>query len=249
MSNVNTLLTKRLDKKEKSSKMLKMAEQSAAGNLTGFSGIFNQVELNDSEKDYLEAILYEFTTGKENISHDLKSLITITSEVKTINNQAAILHGERIKKAQDVLKKYKEGAFTAWLIGAYGNRQTPYNFLQYYEFYLAMPKSLRPQIELMPRQAIYTLASRVGSIDKKRQIIEGYKGETKSIVLHLIREIFPLPKEDKRKENFSKQFIGVIEKLTAKIHRSQFTITKASKKTIFKLLDELYNEVERCKTR
>lgn len=42
-------------------------------------------------------------------------------------------------------------------MAAYGNRQTPYNLMQYYEFCEAMPKHLRPQIELMPRQNVKRL--------------------------------------------------------------------------------------------
>ena len=119
MANVNSLLTKRLNKKDQTSKMSQMAKQSASGNLTGFTGIFSVSDLNDNEKEFIEAILTEYSTGKENINSDLNSLISITSEVKAINNQAVILHGERIKGAQEILKNYREGAFTAWLIASH----------------------------------------------------------------------------------------------------------------------------------
>ena len=101
------------------------------------------------------------------LSNDLNHLISLTSEVKAINNQAALLHGERIKKAHQILTRYRDGAFTAWLMAAYGNRQTPYNLMQYYEFCEAMPKQLASKIELMPRQAIYVFASREGEPRKK----------------------------------------------------------------------------------
>lgn len=77
----------------------------------------------------------QFSSGEGNLTLDLAELSLITSEVKAINNQAAILHGERIKKAQTLLKSYQEGAFSAWLNATYGNRQTPYNLMQYYEFF------------------------------------------------------------------------------------------------------------------
>jgi len=249
MDNVNTLLSKRLKKSEKSSKMVEMAKKSATGNLTSFSGIFSVIELNENEKELLEAILEEYSTGKENVSVDLTSLISITSEVKAINNQAAILHGERIKNAQNILKKYREGAFTTWLIAAYGNRQTPYNFLQYYEFYSAMPKTLHPQIEAMPRQSIYTLASREGPLVKKQQIVEQYSGETKAEVMHLIRETFPLPVEDGRKENIGDGVKRSLERLITTIRSSRTTISKVQKRVIFEMLEEIYDLVEQCKTR
>jgi hypothetical protein len=135
------------------------------------------------------------------------------------------------------------------MMGAYGNRQTPYNFLQYYEFYSAMPKPLRPQIEAMPRQAIYTLASREGSLDQKRLIVEKYNGETKTEVLNLIRETFPLEDGDRRKENIGDGAIRTLVRLLAKVRSSRTVISKGQKTEIFGLLDELYEHVEQCKTR
>ena len=32
----------------------------------------------------------------------------------------------------------------------------------------------------MPRQAVYVLASRTGNLDKKQEIVENYRGETKA---------------------------------------------------------------------
>lgn len=249
MSNVNTLLTKRLKKDEKSSKMAEMAKQSAAGNLSTFSGLFTLSDLNDNEKVFLEAILHEYSTGKENVTEDLKSLTLLTSEVKAINHQAALLHGERIKRAQEILVKYREGAFSSWLMATYGNRQTPYNFLQYYEFYMGMPKPLRPQIEAMPRQAVYTLASRAGPLEKKQQIVAKYNGESKAAVLTLIREEFPLSELDNRKENIGDSTIRTLTRLAAHVERRRCTLTKSQKRAIFDLLESLYDVVERCKTR
>jgi hypothetical protein len=226
--------------------MAQMSKQSASGNLTGFSGIFSVTELNDHEKDFLEAILNEYSDGNTNISEDLTSLISITSEVKAINNQAAILHGERIKKAHNLLTKYKEGAFTSWIIAAYGNRQTPYNFMQYYEFYQAMPKQLRLQIESMPRQAIYTLASREGTIEKKKKIVENYKGETKAEILNIIRETFPLSLDDKRRPSAGETAINGLQRLCNHFSKPYIVISKKQKKSILDLIDYLRNIVEEC---
>lgn len=249
MASVNALLSKRMKKSEKSSKMTEMAKRSANGNMTSFSGIFSVTELNQSEKEYLEALLHEFSRGSETVSADLDSLVLLTSEVKAINNQAAILHGERIKKAQDILKNYKDGAFTAWLIAAYGNRQTPYNFLQYYEFYSALPRTLQPQIEAMPRQAVYSLASREGPWDKKQEIVEKYAGETKAEMISLIRQTFPLPEKDKRKENIGESALRSLTRLITQVRSRSATITKAQKNEIFEMMELLYELVEQCKTR
>ena len=49
------------------------------------------------------------------------------------------------KERKTILKNYRDGAFSAWLIATYGNRQTPYNFLQYYELYITLPEHLHLQ--------------------------------------------------------------------------------------------------------
>lgn len=248
MSNINELLTKRLKKAETPSpKMAEMAKQSASGNLTSFSGVFSVSDLTPQEKNLLEDILQNYAEEKCDVEHDLKSLISLTSEVKAINNQAAILHGERIKKAQILLKRYKDGAFTAWLMAAYGNRQTPYNLMQYYEFYESLPKNLRPQIELMPRQAIYTLASREAPLEKKQQLVQNYKGETKAELLLLIRDLFPLSEEDKRKASIGETTLKSLNKTANLLKGKKISLTKKEKKEILELLIEIQNLIEASK--
>lgn len=239
MSNVNALLNQRLKKGEQSSKMAEMARQTANGQLSSFSGVFSVSELNAHETAFLEGLLKEYSVGEGDIGIDLRSLIAITSEVKAINNQAAILHGERIKKAHSILTRYRDGAFTAWLMAAYGNRQTPYNFMQYYEFYEALPKPLRPQIEAMPRQAVYTLASRDGPLEKKQEIVEKYNGQTKTELLTLIRETFPLASADKRGQNLGDNAIQGLQRVCSLLQNPKAILTKLQKKNIQNLLDQL----------
>jgi len=241
MAKVQTLLAERLKKKEKSTKMEQMSKQSASGNLTSFAGVFGIAELSPHEKDSLQNILLEYSKESDNISTDLNSLISITSEVKAITNQAILLHGERIKRAQTILKNYQEGAFTAWLIATYGNRQTPYNFLQYFEFFNAVPETLRPEIEKMPRQAIYTLASREGPLPKKQTVIENYNGESKAELLVIIRDLFPLSEDDKRKQNAGDSTITTLKRLSTMLTRRPMRLNKKQKSEITELLDSIYN--------
>lgn len=241
MSQVNALINERLKKNDRSPKMAVMAKQSANGNLNSFSGLFSITELNDKEKIELEQLLHAYSTGHEDISEDLKNLVFITSEVKAINNQAAILHGERIKNAHSILTRYKDGAFTAWMITTYGNRQTPYNLMQYYDFYEAMPKSLRPQVEAMPRQVVYTLASREGPLEKKRRIVENYNGEKKAELLALIREVFPLDEKDNRKQNFGLIAIQTMQRLHQQLQSKRAFISRKQKSEILELMDEIKN--------
>lgn len=248
MGKVNALLNERLKKTDNTSKMAAMARQSANGNLTSFSGVFSFAELSENEKAGIEAILKEYAQEDNNISKDLSNLISITSEVKAINNQAALLHGERIKRAHSILTQYRDGAFTAWLLAAYGNRQTPYNLMQYYDFCEAMPKSLRPQIEIMPRQAIYTLASREGPLDKKREIVENYQGQTKAELLGLIREVFPLDEDDRRRQNVGEMAMQTLKRFYREINREPLILTKAQKQAIKTMLMELLEIVDDAKS-
>jgi hypothetical protein len=214
MSKFNDLLNLRFKQKESpQTKMTALVERSNNGDLSSFSGVFRVAPLNEKEKSDIETILTDFRQNQnEDFDEDLKALMMITSEVKAITNQAVILHGERIKRAQEILKKYREGAFTAWLFATYGNRQTPYNFLQYYEFYNLMPQSLHTKIDQMPRQVVYSLASRAGTLEKKESIVKNYAGQPKNELLQLIRLEFPLPEEDKRLPEFTSHAISFLKR-------------------------------------
>lgn len=240
---VNTLLNERLKKTEGPSKMDAMAKQSANGHLTSFAGIFSMTEINERDKESIASILKTYALDPSTIQGDLSALVSLTSEVKSINNQAALLHGERIKKAHHILINYREGAFTAWLIAAYGNRQTPYNLMQYYEFCEMMPKSLRLQIEAMPRQAIYTLASRDGAVEKKRSIVENYNGETKAQLLEVIREKFPLDTKDGRKQDVADSCIQTLKKLQTELEKRKCKFSSSQRKSFLHILEEIHRTV------
>lgn len=240
MANVNALIQKRLQKGELSPKMAAMAERSANGNLTSFAGLFSVSELNDAEKHSLKELLQEYKgAASKDIEHDFQQLVSITSEVKAINNQAAILHGERIKKAHAILIQYKDGAFTAWLIAAYGNRQTPYNLMQYYDFYMAMPAPLKPKIEAMPKQAVYTLAARDAPLDKKKKFVENFAGETKNALLAQIRETFPLKEEDRRRFNAGDAAIQAFAKGLEHLESQRSRLSASQKTQLGAQLDQL----------
>lgn len=244
MTKINALLTERL-KKSEGSKMAAMAKQSANGNLSSFSGVFSIADLSHHEKASIETIVKDYAIDPENVDDDIAHLISITSEVKAINNQAALLHGERIKKAHSILTRYRDGAFTAWLIAAYGNRQTPYNLMQYYEFCEAMPKTLRFQIEAMPRQAIYTLASREGDIHKKKTIIENYQGETKAELLLVIRKTFPLGEADKRQQSIGESLVLQLHRLHKDLKKRSGHFTKSQKEAVNTLLEAIHQLVNK----
>lgn len=219
--------------------MSALATQSMQGSLTSFSGVFGFTDLSSGEKEVLAQLLKKFAAENSDYQEDLKSLISLTSEVKAINNQAIILHGERIKAAQDILKRYRDGAFTTWLMNTYGNRQTPYNFLQYYEFYTSTPQALRPMLEVMPKQAVYTLASREGAIEDKQLIVQNYQGETKRELIEIIRETFPTSEKDKRKQSIAIGMINTLDRLRQNLVKNKDMLSERQKNTLKTLLQEI----------
>lgn len=238
MSKFNDLLNLRFKSREtQQPKMTALVERSNNGELSSFSGVFRVSALNEQEKQGLENILKTFSSG-ENGTHDpdLKALMAITAEVKAITNQAVMLHGERIKRAQEILKRYRDGAFTAWLFATYGNRQTPYNFLQYYEFHTTMPTALHSKIDQMPRQAVYSLASRQGSLEKKEAIVRNYNGQAKQELLQLIRIEFPLAEDDKRHPNFAEHAIAFMRRAKDMVKNPLCVPSAEEKKQLHALL-------------
>lgn len=242
MTKINSILSERLKSQEGQPKMASLAKKSSSGALTSFSGMFGITELSEGEKHELSDLLERFSTIDCNTQQDLKVLSSITLEVKAINNQAALLHGERIQKAQTLLKNYQEGAFTAWMMRVYGNRQTPYNFLQYYEFYLAISKDLHPIVESMPRQVVYTLASRDGSIEKKEMVVKESQGKTKQELLSRIRQAFPLSKHDKRAYNSFFSLLNILQK--ALPIASSIDFDKHQKEAVLSLLTNIKSRIE-----
>ncbi len=232
---------------EKLSKMTNLAEMTSSGHLSSFAGVFKVSSLSEKEEEMLKMLLEEFGSEAVDKEKDFVSLSAITSEVKAINNQAAILHGERIKKAQQILKQYAEGAFTFWLVHTYGNRQTPYNFLQYYELYQILPQDLLPKLDEMPRQAAYTLASREGPLEEKKKIIQEYQGETKQILLEQIRRAFPLQEKDKRAQNHGLNLIKSLTRIVDFLEEHQVKLSDTHRQKTKQLLHKLQNLIEQNK--
>jgi|SRR3989344_2434160 len=241
MSKFNDLLNLRFKRREtQQPKMTALVERSNNGDLSSFSGVFRISALNEKEKSDLEHILKSFRANEaDDVDADLKTLSMITSEVKAITSQAIMLHGERIKRAQELLRKYRDGAFTAWLFATYRNRQTPYNFLQYYEFYTTMPQALHPKMDQMPRQAIYSLASRQGSMEKKEEIIRNYNGQAKQELLKLIRAELPLDEDDRRHPNFASHAINFLKRAREMMKNPLCVPSEEEKKQLQNLLAQL----------
>ena len=240
----SSLLSSRLKKGQENSKMQALAERSGSGQLSSFSGVFQVSAISLKEQASLEHILRKFKGTDVDISSDLEHLKKLTSEVKAINNQAAMLHGERIKQVQEILKDYKEGAFSAWLLETYGNRQTPYNFLLYYDFYSTIDDALKEVVDEMPKQVIYTLSSRRVSQKEKEEFLQNYKGETKQELLHLLRSAFPLDKNDKRSSRLVENTLSTLRALIKELHSGEFKPDESQKVEMELLLEQLGRHIK-----
>lgn len=170
-------------------------------NSPNFRQEFISSPLQQQEAESLQKILLEKLHPEREASvipGDYRILLILTQQIRAIDRQSVLLHGERIQRAQEVLKKYKDGAFTNWLNMTYGNRQTPYRMLRFYELFQKIETPDRLLLESMPKKAAYSLAMREGDIQKKMDIIREYHKEEQNHILHAIQKILPLSQEDRR---------------------------------------------------
>lgn len=130
------------------------------------------------EAEILKTGIIKFASKKTFLSDDsLRQLVSISETLRISHKQHVLFHGENIHKAQLLLKDHKKGAFGFWLAFTYGNRQTCYNFLNYFLLHHSLPEFMRKKLEKIPLKNAYLL----GSVDlpqkKKQSILESYQGE------------------------------------------------------------------------
>lgn len=184
---------------QSSAKIRDLAEKSARGSISGFQGIFQVAPAEPKILDQLAHSLADFCPKESaGFKEDVEQLTQLMQEVKALSHQALLLHGQRIQRAQEILKPYREGAFSAWLVMAYGNRQTPYNLLQYSEFYQSLPAKSQPIVEGFPRQVVYQLASRREPLDKKLAVIDLLSRHKRADYLQILRREMPVSSGDAR---------------------------------------------------
>lgn len=203
MAEKPTLVQRRFQEKN-SAKIRDLAERSASGSMSGFQGVFQVARADEQQAQQLAQCLAPFSPESGHLPvRDIEQLTQLLLEVQAISHQALLLHGERIRRAQQIMRAYREGAFSAWLIQAYGNRQTPYNLLKYYEFYHVLPKSYQARVESLPKQMVYQLASRQNPLSQKLALLDQLAHHPKRDYLPLLRRELPLPSRDGRKSSSS----------------------------------------------
>lgn len=169
---------------------------------SNFSSVFDVQPLDAEEGNEIEKLLNDNYQGSEEISLniDVAQIKSLTAEIRAIGKQGVILMGERVHKAREILKPYRDGTFTKWLESAFGARRTGYNLLAYYELYMALPAiDLKENFKRIPQKAAYVLASRSGALEIKMEIIREHGDSSINELISVIQEKLPIALEDKRK--------------------------------------------------
>lgn len=232
------------------SKTLPAMEFNLAPVVNNFNSVFNTQPLEEKESLGLETLLVDhFLPGKvseDQIGKDLGQLKTITAEIKAISNQGIVLTGERIQKAREILKPYKDGAFTKWLESTFGSRRTAYNVLSYYELYSDLPNNmLKERFKKFPQKAAYLLASKDADIEEKAKIIEDYHESSTNELVMLIQDRFPPDCNDGRRKDANRTLLDSIEQSLKKLSRRKNHLSTENLKQIAylrTLIDELLND-------
>lgn len=205
-------------------------------------GIPVSINLTQDEVTQIRKILSEEyrseTISDNSVDEHIKKISDITQQIKSISVQSVLLHGQRIKEAQEILKEYKDGAFTKWLMTTYGNRQTPYSMLNYYDLYQSIPLSHKAILESTPKKAVYLLASKKGDLSKKIEILESHSKSKQKEIISAIQETFPSLESDRRKSKGT-NLIHFLDQITTKIEKRQKSLTQVEEKCIKKILDRL----------
>lgn len=210
---------------------------------SSFRAEFVAAPLTDEETQQIHKMLENGSPDGEakdsDVEGDQQTLTEITTQIRAIEKQSVLLHGERIFKAQSILKKYRDGTFSNWLQLAYGNRQTPYRMLQFYDLFMKLGKDEKELISTMPKRAAYALASRSGEIDKKIEIIKEHHDSSPDEIIQVVQEVFPLKKDDKRKDAKSVRDADLLKVVLPKIRRLR---DRKSLEKVLSLVEKLLSE-------
>lgn len=216
--------------------------------VNGFNSVFNVKPLDESEATSIEKLLVEnYRPGsmdEDQVAQDVTVLKQLTSEIRAIGRQGTVLMGERVYKAKELLKPYRDGTFTRWLETAFGTRKTGYNALSYFELYKALPKEeLRDQFKKIPLRAAYVLASRVGDIEVKSEIIRDFYEARHDEIVNVIQEKLPVPIEDKRVgKNVNDRLVAQLKEIAKKIKKRKISLSDENVNSIEET-QELISEI------
>jgi hypothetical protein len=189
-----------------------------------FTSVFGKSELEEREASSIEQLVIQYAmpchVSKSQSIQDVEEMKQLTAEIRSVGKRCLVLIGERVFKVRDILKRYKEGSFTQWLIGTFGCRRTGYNYLTYYEFYKQLPNNeLKEGFKKFPQKFAYKLASRKGDIGIKCDIVREYCTFPLEEIYKIIDEMLPLKSEERLKHKVNddlliSRFLNSLEHLS-----------------------------------
>ncbi|MBX9744392.1 MAG: pGP6-D family virulence protein [Chlamydiales bacterium] len=185
-------------------------------NTNNFNSVFNPQPLDNKESTGIEKLLVDFYLPgrfpETQVTTDLDQLKKITTEIKAVAKQGAVLTGERLNQARSILKPYRDGAFAQWIDLFFGSRRTAYNMLAYYELYSSLPNhEAKIKFQKLPQKVAYLLASKNVTIDAKVDIIDKHFDSNPNDLMMLIQERFPADEGDGRRKTANKSLLDSLE--------------------------------------
>ena len=220
-------------------------------NSNPISSLFSSHKLSPADEEKIQLLITDRYKSEgvsaPEIEKDVHSLFELSSQIRSITKQSLILHGERVAKGQEILKKYRRGAFTAWIELTYGNRQTAYNFLYYYLLHRELPLKTKELYQKIPYRAAYLLGSRKGSVKQKSEVIEQHFQKPQKDLLVIIENAFPLSQSDRRlKEGttirMAENILNQLKIIKSRNAKNDPRLIKKLRK-IQKFLDEMISEL------
>ena len=211
-----------------------------------FSSVFDPKPLEEASAERIEKLLIDNmlpeSISQNQIENNFSELKRLTAEVIAIGKQSIILTGERVYRASELLKPYKDGTFTKWLEEVFGSRKTGYNMLSYYNFYNELPDDdLKQKFKKMPQKTAYILASRKDAeFNTKAEIVREHHDLSHDELVLLIQDKIPLEKHDKRAKKISNEkLISIIKDTIQKLRLRKDELTDEDRIALGELVQDL----------
>lgn len=173
--------------------------------------------LTAQEETQFKNLLYNTFRKETDVEKDSIELVSITQEIRNIQKQEVLLHGERISRAQKILTNYSRGAFSYWLEMTYGNRRTPYNFFYYYSLYQILPSSEEKNLlQKMPPKIIYIMGGKKIKDEEKIKFIKNHHKKSLKELEEIISENFKKKDGKDPEKGYLKSSLNFLKKVSSK---------------------------------
>ena len=175
---------------------------SMPGVINAFHSLFSVQELNENENQSIETILLaglEIDGSRNDFQSDAYEIKRLTKELRAIRRQELVLIGERVAAAREVFRKYKDRSFRDWMHLTFGSFKTGYNYLAFYDLYMAIPDEMKNHLKEMPAKAVYVLASHKAPLEKKIEVVKNHSQQTAQTLISVIRETLGTSRKMTRK--------------------------------------------------